>query len=55
VSSDDHLIEEQIDYYRRHALEYDEASRPPGDFLSEYRNELFAALDRFLPEGDVLR
>jgi hypothetical protein len=54
VSSDDHLIEEQIDYYRRHALEYDEASRPPGDFLSEYRNELFAALDRFLPEGDVL-
>jgi SAM-dependent methyltransferase len=54
VSSDDHLIEEQIDYYRRHALEYDKASRPPDDFLAEYGNELFAALDRFRPQGDVL-
>jgi hypothetical protein len=45
----DHLIEEQIDYYRNRAVEYDEASRPARDSLPEYGNELVAALDRFRP------
>jgi SAM-dependent methyltransferase len=54
MSSEDHLIEEQIAYYRYHALVYDEISRPRGDFLAVYGDELVAALDRFRPEGDVL-
>lgn len=47
----DHLIEEQIDYYRNRAVEYDETSRPVYDSLAEYGNELAAALDRFQPGG----
>jgi hypothetical protein len=43
----DDLIAEQIAYYRNRALDYDRTSRPPGDSLANYGNELFAALDRF--------
>ncbi|HET7869627.1 MAG TPA: class I SAM-dependent methyltransferase [Actinomycetota bacterium] len=50
----DHLIEEQIDYYRNRAVEYDETSRPVYDSLARYWNELVAALDRFQPRGEVL-
>jgi SAM-dependent methyltransferase len=50
----DHLIEEQIDYYRNRAVEYDDTSRPPGDSLAGYGNELVTALDGFRPRGDVL-
>lgn len=50
----DHLIEEQIDYYRNRAGEYDETSRQVYDSLAEYGNDLVAALDRFRPGGEVL-
>lgn len=50
----DHLIEEQIDYYRNRAVDYDEISRPARDSLAEYGNELAAALDRLRPGGEVL-
>jgi SAM-dependent methyltransferase len=50
----DDLIAEQIAYYRNRALDYDQTSRPPGDSLANYGNELFAALDRFRPAGDIL-
>ncbi|MGH2750077.1 MAG: class I SAM-dependent methyltransferase [Actinomycetota bacterium] len=48
------LIEEQIDYYRTRAPEYDETSAPPDDPLTEYGREIEAALDRFRPAGNVL-
>jgi demethylmenaquinone methyltransferase/2-methoxy-6-polyprenyl-1,4-benzoquinol methylase len=48
------LIQEQIDYYRHRAAEYDETSRPPGDPLARYGEELTRALDRFRPVGEVL-
>jgi ubiquinone/menaquinone biosynthesis C-methylase UbiE len=50
----DDLIEEQIDYYRNRAVEYDETARPVYDSLAQYWNELVAALDRFRPGGEVL-
>ena len=48
------LIQQQIDYYRHRAAEYDETSRPPGDPLARYGEELTRALDRFRPVGEVL-
>jgi demethylmenaquinone methyltransferase/2-methoxy-6-polyprenyl-1,4-benzoquinol methylase len=48
------LIEEQIEYYRRRAPEYDETSRPEGDPLLAQSRELEKALDAFRPQGDIL-
>jgi demethylmenaquinone methyltransferase/2-methoxy-6-polyprenyl-1,4-benzoquinol methylase len=48
------LIEEQIEYYRKRAAEYDETSAPPGDPLAAYARKIEAALDRFRPAGQVL-
>jgi len=48
------LIEEQIDYYRKRAPEYDATSDPPGDPLAAYWREIEAALDQFRPAGHVL-
>src|SRR6059036_2050298 len=48
------LIDEQIEYYRQRAPEYDETSTPPGDVLAPFGRRLHAALDAFRPEGDVL-
>jgi demethylmenaquinone methyltransferase/2-methoxy-6-polyprenyl-1,4-benzoquinol methylase len=48
------LIEEQIEYYRRRAPEYDETSRPEGDPLLAQGHELEKALDAFHPKGDIL-
>lgn len=49
-----HLIQEQIEYYRTRAPEYDETSSPPGDPLAPFWQEIEAALDRFAPTGRVL-
>jgi demethylmenaquinone methyltransferase/2-methoxy-6-polyprenyl-1,4-benzoquinol methylase len=51
---DESLIQEQIEYYRRRAPEYDVTSSPPGDPLAAYGHDLEAALDRFRPSGRVL-
>ncbi len=48
------IIEEQIEYYRRRAPEYDETSFPPGDPLAPYGHQLEKALERFRPSGRVL-
>jgi ubiquinone/menaquinone biosynthesis C-methylase UbiE len=48
------LIDEQIEYYQRRAPEYDETSRPPGDFLAPYGRQIEAALEAFRPDGHVL-
>ena len=48
------LIEEQIEYYRRRAREYDATSTPVDDPLAAEGDELRAALDRFAPSGSVL-
>lgn len=48
------LIEEQIEYYRNRAPEYDETSSLSGDLLAAYEQEIGAALDRFRPAGGVL-
>jgi SAM-dependent methyltransferase len=48
------VIDEQIDYYRQRASEYDETSTPPGDSLAVYAEQVAAALNRFRPCGDVL-
>jgi trans-aconitate methyltransferase len=48
----DHLLAEQIAYYRARAGEYDRTS--PFPFDPESRAELVAALDAFEPRGEVL-
>lgn len=48
------LIQEQIEYYRARASQYDETASPPGDPLALFGEEIERALDAFAPEGDVL-
>jgi len=48
------LVDEQVDYYRKRAGEYDATATPPGDSLAIFGDQLAIALDRFRPEGDVL-
>ncbi len=48
------LLQEQIDYYRSRAPEYDVTSALPGDPLAAYGAGLETALDRFRPRGRVL-
>jgi SAM-dependent methyltransferase len=50
----DSLIQEQIDYYRRRAPEYDETASPPGDPLGGYWEQVERAVHAFDPTGDVL-
>ena len=51
---DDELIQEQIEYYRARAPEYDETSYPPGDPLAPFWQRIEAALAGFAPTGRVL-
>jgi SAM-dependent methyltransferase len=51
---DQDLIEDQIRYYSRRAAEYDDTSTPPNDPVAPYARRLWAALDRFHPQGKVL-
>jgi SAM-dependent methyltransferase len=51
---DDELIQEQIEYYRERAPEYDETSSPPGDPLALFWQRIEAALAGFAPTGRVL-
>jgi len=44
VHQENQLIEEQIQYYRRRAPEYDETSSPPGDPFAAHGKEIEAAL-----------
>jgi SAM-dependent methyltransferase len=48
------LIQEQIDYYRRRAPEYDDTASPPDDPLASLGEEIERALHAFQPTGDVL-
>jgi ubiquinone/menaquinone biosynthesis C-methylase UbiE len=48
------LIQEQIQYYRRRASEYDETSSPTGDPLAVFGEEIEHALHAFKPTVDVL-
>lgn len=48
------LLDEQIDYYRRRAAEYDLTSSPPGDPYAEHADRTRAALRAFEPTGRVL-
>ncbi|MDQ3964812.1 MAG: class I SAM-dependent methyltransferase [Actinomycetota bacterium] len=48
------LIQEQIEYYRRRAVEYDETSSPTGDPLAAFGEDIERALYAFEPTGDVL-
>jgi len=54
VHQENQLIEEQIQYYRRRAPEYDETSSAPGDQFAAHGKEIEAALDAFRPLGRVL-
>ncbi len=51
---DDRIIQEQIEYYRRRASEYDVTSSPPGDPLAPFGQEIERALHKFAPRGHVL-
>jgi ubiquinone/menaquinone biosynthesis C-methylase UbiE len=53
-SDDRQLIQEQIEYYRRRAPEYDRSSKPPGDPLDAHGAILEQALQRFAPSGSLL-
>ena len=48
------VVQEQIEYYRRRAAEYDETSVPPGHPWAAFTEEIELALHAFAPEGDVL-
>ncbi len=48
------LLDEQIDYYRRRAAEYDLTSSPPGDPHAEHADRTRAALRAVEPTGRVL-
>ena len=52
--NDDDLIQEQIEYYRQRAPEYDETSTPAGDPLAAYALEIQDAIRHFAPRGNVL-
>jgi SAM-dependent methyltransferase len=51
---DRRLLDEQIEYYRRRAFEYDRSSTPPGDPLAPQAERLRDALRAFDPHGKVL-
>jgi demethylmenaquinone methyltransferase/2-methoxy-6-polyprenyl-1,4-benzoquinol methylase len=48
------LVDEQIRYYSERAAEYDDTATPPGDSLAPFGASLEAALERSLPQGQVL-
>ena len=48
------LIQEQIEYYRKRAPEYDETSPLADEPLSTYAQQIQHALHRFAPSGRVL-
>ena len=48
-SDERRLIDEQIDYYRRRAPEYDRTSAPVEDFLAPQGEQLRDALHAFAP------
>ena len=54
MDGDRELIDEQIEYYRQRAPEYDATATPPGDPLARYGQELEASLHAFRPGGNVL-
>lgn len=51
---DRQLIQDQIEYYRGRAPEYDRSSTPPGDPLDAHGAILEQALHRFAPRGKLL-
>lgn len=51
---DQPLIQEQIDYYRKRAPEYDETSSPSDSPLLGHRRTIEAAFHEFQPRGRVL-
>jgi SAM-dependent methyltransferase len=53
-SEDRQWIDQQIEYYRRRAAEYDVTSTPEGDPLARHSPMLEEALSRFAPRGKVL-
>lgn len=52
--NDDAIIQEQIEYYRRRAPDYDETSSPSGDPFAPFGKQVQAALHEFRPTGNVL-
>lgn len=48
------LVNEQIEYYRARASEYDVTASPPGDPLAPFGRQIERALVRFRPTGRVL-
>jgi SAM-dependent methyltransferase len=48
------VLDEQIDYYRARAVEYDATATPPGNSLANYGRALDAALEQFRPNGAIL-
>jgi ubiquinone/menaquinone biosynthesis C-methylase UbiE len=53
-SDDRRLLDEQIEYYRRRAPEYDRTSTPPDDPLAPQVKQIHDALRAFNPRGRVL-
>jgi SAM-dependent methyltransferase len=54
MTDDRDIIQEQIDYYRRKAPDYDASAARGGDPLAAYGRRLNEALDDFRPTGHVL-
>lgn len=52
--NEDSMIQEQIQYYRQRAPEYDETSSPSGDPFAPFGKQLEVALHDFRPTGNVL-
>jgi SAM-dependent methyltransferase len=50
----DRAIEEQIQYYRVRAAEYDDTAKPTADTLAEQGHALRAAMRAFAPRGRVV-
>jgi ubiquinone/menaquinone biosynthesis C-methylase UbiE len=48
------LLDEQIDYYRRRAAEYDLTSSPPGDPHATHADRTREAIRAFEPTGRIL-
>ena len=48
------IIDEQINYYRKKAPEYDATAAAAPDPVTQWSKQIFAALDRFRPTGHVL-
>lgn len=51
---DRRIVEEQIDYYRKIASEYDASAAAAPDQIVAWAKEIDSALDRFRPTGHVL-